>query len=238
MADETAWSVLEHGDVVKLAENLWWVEGALPGMSLRRAMTVAKRTDGKLVIHTAVALREPEMKELEAFGEPAFLLVPSGFHRLDAPRFKHRYPAMKVLAPKGSRAKVAEKVQVDGTYEDYPQDDAVRVEGLLGVKDVEGVMLVRSADGTTVVLNDALFNMPEKPSDFLGWMFTSLFGSAPGPRVSRLVKLLMVGDKKALRSDFERFAAIGDLQRLIVAHGAVAKGRDAAAALRTAAAQL
>src|SRR5207253_3206823 len=131
--DDREWKVFGHGDVVKLSENLWWVEGGLPGMSMKRAMTVARRSDGKLVIHSAIAMNDAAMKELEAFGEPAFLLVPSGFHRLDAPRFKARYPSIKVLAPKGSRAKVAQKVQVDGTYEEYPQDPAVRVEMLQGI---------------------------------------------------------------------------------------------------------
>jgi hypothetical protein len=237
-AGDSAWKVGAHGPIVKLAENLWWVEGALPGTTIPRAMTVAKRADGRLVIHSAIAMGDASMRELEAFGEPAFLVVPSRLHRLDAPRFKARYPAIRVLAPKGSRAKVAEKVAVEGTYEDYPPDTDVRVEPLQGIRDVEGVMLVSSKDGATVVLNDTVFNLPTKPRDPVGWLMTTLFASAPGPRVSRVVKLAMIADKKALRGELERLAAIPDLQRLIVAHGAVATGRDAASALRTAAAAL
>ncbi len=55
------WRVLAHGPAEPLAENLWRVEGALPGMSLRRVMTVAKRTDGRLVVHSAIALEEGAM---------------------------------------------------------------------------------------------------------------------------------------------------------------------------------
>ena len=43
------WNVLPHGPTQKLAENLWWVQGSLRGMSLKRVMTAARRTDGKLV---------------------------------------------------------------------------------------------------------------------------------------------------------------------------------------------
>ena len=97
---------------------------------------------------------------------------------------------------------------------------------LHGIQDKEGAMIVRSADGTTVVLNDALFNMDTK-KDVLGYLFTTLLGSAPGPRVSRLAKLVFIKDKAALRRDFERFAQIPDLVRLIVAHEKVASGPEA-----------
>ena len=120
-------------------------------------------------------------------------------------------------------------------YEDFPQDDTVRLETIAGVKKAEGVMVVRSEDGVTLVLNDVVFNMAEKPKDAVGWMVTSLFGSAPGPRVSRLFKMLAVSDKKALRADLERLASTPGLKRVIVAHGAVAQGADASGILRAAA---
>ena len=227
------WKVLAHGPIERLAENLWWVQGALPGMSLKRTMSVARMHDGRLVIHNGIAMQEPAMREVEAFGTPAFLIVPNGAHRLDAPAYKRRYPNLTVLAPKGARAKVAEKVQVDGTYEDLPQDDSVRLEMLHGVGDSEGAMLIRSPDGTTVVLNDAVFNMDRK-RDPLGFFFTTLLGSAPGPRISRLAKLVFIKDKAALRGDLERYAAIPDLVRLVVAHEKVAQGLDARAALQKA----
>jgi hypothetical protein len=232
------WKVLSHGPIEKLAENLWRVEGSLPGMSLRRVMTIARRADGRLVVHSAIALEEMAMKEIEALGKLSFLLVPNAFHRLDAPAFKKRYPELVVLTPKGARAKVAAKVAVDGTYEDFPPDQAVRLETLRGVKDGEGAMFVRSNDGETIVLNDVIFNMPKKPSDPLGWFFTTIMGSAPGPRTSRLFKLVAVNDKDALREDLMRLADTPDLVRVIVAHGEVAKGHEAAKAIKAATAYL
>jgi hypothetical protein len=231
------WKVLDHGPIVELSENIWWVGGAVPGMSLRRCMVVVRLADGRLVIHGGIALREKERLELEAWGTPSILLVPNGGHRLDAPAYKKRYPALRVLTPEGSRKRVEEVVRVDGTYQDFPADEAVRCETLHGVKRGEGAMIVRSADGVTVVLNDAVFNMDRK-KDLLGFLFTTVLGSAPGPRVSRLAKLLFVEDKAALRADLERYAAIPDLVRLVVAHEKVASGADASAALRQAATYL
>ena len=62
------WKVLAHEPVVKLAENLWWVRGAIPGMSLKRVMTVARLADGRLALHSPIALEAPAMAELEAHG--------------------------------------------------------------------------------------------------------------------------------------------------------------------------
>jgi hypothetical protein len=200
-------------------------------------MLVARMGDGRLVIHNAIATDDATRAQIEALGTPAFLIVPSGMHRLDAPAYKKRYPELTVLAPKGSRAKVEEKVRVDGSYEDFPRDDRVRFERIDGVGDVEGAMFVRSDDGVTLVLNDIVFNMDRK-RDVLGFLFTTVMGSAPGPRVSRLAKLALVKDKRALRANLERLAATPDLVRLAVAHEKVASGPDAAAALRRAATYL
>ncbi len=232
------WKVLPHGPLESLADNLRWAWGSLPKMSLRRNMTVVRLSDGRLVIHNAIALGDSEMRALEEWGTPAFLVVPNGAHRLDAKVFLDRYPSLRVVTPRGSKARVEEVVRVDATYDDVDVgDESVRFETLSGVAEAEGAMIVRSSDGVTVVLNDAVFNMDRK-RDPLGFFFTTLLGSAPGPRVSRLSKLVFIKDKKALRQDLERFAALPDLTRLIVAHEKVAHGPDAAAALRRAATYL
>lgn len=231
------WKPLAHETLLRLAENLHWVRGSIPGMSLKRVMTIARLEDGGLVLHSAIALEEAAQKQLEALGEPRFLIVPNPGHRLDAPAYKKRYPKLSVFAPKGAREKVSEVVAVAGSYEDFPQSNAVRFETLNGVAEMEGAMLVRSSDGTSVVLNDVMFNMDRK-KDPLGFFFTTLLGSAPGPRVSRLAKLVYVKDKRALRADFERFAAIPDLVRVIVAHEKIASGAEAKAALLKAASYL
>jgi hypothetical protein len=232
-------TVLPHEPIVRLAENLWWVRGTLPNMSLKRVMTVV-RLEGPsspLVIHNAIALEEPAMRELEAWGTPQFLLVPNGAHRLDAPAFKKRYPQLKVFAPPGSRTKVHEVVPVDGSYLDFPDAPNIELRALPGIAETEGAVIVRSSDGSTVILNDVVFNM-DRPRDLLGLLFTGVFGSAPGPRVSRLSKLVFVKDRAALKGELLALAALPDLQRLIVAHDKVAHGPEARAALETAATYL
>ena len=110
----TTWTVLPHRPLEKLEPNLWRVEGDLPGGNGTRVMTIDKLATGGLVVHNAVALEAEQMAEIDAFGKVEVLLVPNGFHRLDARVFKDRYPDARVLCPGSARKKVAQIVTVDG----------------------------------------------------------------------------------------------------------------------------
>jgi hypothetical protein len=223
-----AWKILPHGPLEPLAENLWRVEGSLPDMALPRTMAVARDAQGRLLLHSAIALSDASMAELERLGEPSFLVVPNGWHRLDAPAYKARYPKLKVFCPRGARKRAAQAVPVDGTYEDFPSGDQLRLSTLPGIREQEGVLSVRSQDGLTLVFNDLLFNVPHLPG-FFGFTF-KLMGSTGGPRVTRLARLTLVRDAKAVRAALERLAT-PDLRRILPGHGAVIS-QNAAETLR------
>src|SRR5689334_21357023 len=118
------WTVLPHRPLEKLEENLWYVSGRMG--SVQRMMAVARLTDGRLVIFNAVALDEPEMKELEAWGTPAFLVVPNAYHRVDAKIGKDRYPNLVVIAPQGGKKRIEQLLPVDRTDGDFG-DPTVRL---------------------------------------------------------------------------------------------------------------
>src|SRR5687767_1929748 len=122
------WTVLPHGKLTAVEDNILTVIGRIrmPLGELPRRMTVVRLGDGRLVVYSAIALEEESMRRLEAFGRPAFLIVPNDHHRLDARIWKARYPQMKVLAPEGARAKVAKIVPVDATATDFG-DPSVRL---------------------------------------------------------------------------------------------------------------
>jgi len=233
----SSWKVLEHGAVEQLCDNIWRVQGSLPGMSLKRTMTIVRRADGSLLLHSPIALDAARTLQLEALGPVAAIVVPSAVHRLDAPAYKARYPQVAVFCPSGGRSKIAKVIAVDGTFDDYADDGVIRFEMLDGVAASEGAMIVRSADGVSIVLNDVVMNM-DKKRDLVGYLFTTVMGSAPGPRVSRLARMVLVKDQAALRRHLERLATTPNLQRLIVAHEKVESGGQAAFALREAASYL
>ena len=109
------WNVLPHGKLTPMADGMLTVEGRIkmPLMHLPRRMTVVRLHDSRLVVWSAIALDDAAMATFEAFGRPAFLVVPNDHHRLDAKAWKNRYPELKVIAPEGAREKIADFVADD-----------------------------------------------------------------------------------------------------------------------------
>lgn len=214
---DSNWPVVPHGPLVQLTPRLWRVEGDILGMPLKRVMAVAKMADGRLVVHGAIAMDDAGMAALDALGKVAFIVVPSGYHRIDGPRYARRYPDAKVLCPKNATKRVAEKTTVHGSYDDLPADPHVKLRHFAGMKELEGIMTVEDEDGVSIVVNDALFNMPHVPG-FKGFMFRYVTGSSGGPKVSNLARWFLIKDKAAFKAELSRLAATPRLKRVLVAH--------------------
>ncbi len=117
--EQAQWKVGPHGAIEKLEHNLWRVEGDVPGGKLKRVMAIAKLPDDDLVVHNAIALDEPRMREIDEWGRVAYIVVPNGYHRLDCGRFKRRYPSAKVVCPAAAIKRVNEVAKVDVSYADF-----------------------------------------------------------------------------------------------------------------------
>jgi hypothetical protein len=209
-----AWTVLPHQPVEKLSENLWSVSGSMPDPKIQRRMVVARLANGALVIHNAVALDDASMKELESFGDPAYLLVPNGFHRQDAFIYKQRYPKIRVLCPKSATAKVKQVVEPDGSYDDVPADPKVHVFHLRGLKHREGGLLVESAESSSAVFCDAVMNV-----DARGGPMGFLLAPTGRPGIPRIMRWIMISDRAEFRAHLDELASARDLARVLVGHG-------------------
>jgi hypothetical protein len=216
-SSNTEWSVSAHGPIEKLEDNLWSVAGTLPGMALRRRMVIMRLSSGKLVVHSAVALEEASMREIEAWGEVAYIIVPNGYHRVDAPRYKARYPNAKVLCPKTATSRVAQVVAVDGDIETLPSDASVRYELVSGTAGGEYLFVVTSSSGhVTLVINDLVFNHPHA-SGFAGFVMR-MIGSSGAPRVTLIARMLLVKDKSEVRAQLSKLADLPGLTRIVPSH--------------------
>ncbi len=213
----TEWKVLDHGTLEQLTSNLYRVEGALPDMALPRHMIIVKLPGERLLIHNAIAVGDEVREQIEQLGDPTYLLVPNGWHRLDAPAYKQRYPELSVICPRGSRDKVEEAVAVDLTYDQFSGEDAVSLVHLDGLRDVEGVLQYRGEDGVTLVFNDVLFNQPHM-AGMMG-LFFRLIGSTGGPKVTRIARWGIVKDRSACADHIGRLARTVGLVRVIPGHG-------------------
>jgi hypothetical protein len=114
---QQAWKVHPHGHLEAVSADVLTVTGTInmPAGKLPRRMTVVRVAGQKLIIFSAISLEESEMRRLEEFGQPAFMIVPNDHHRMDARSWRDRYPGIQVISPAGARAKVERVVPVDST---------------------------------------------------------------------------------------------------------------------------
>ena len=213
------WKVLPHGELSEIDENILTVTGTIrmPLVQLPRRMTVVRLADRRLVVWSAISLDAAGMRKLEAYGEPAWLVVPNDHHRLDAAAWKRRYPQLRVVAPEGARRKIEEAVPVDATAPDFG-DPKVRFVVVRGTRGHEAALLVVNRSGTTLVLNDIVGNI-RGATGFGGWLLGVMGFAGDEPHVPRPIALMLVDDKAALKAQLLEWAAIASLRRILVSHG-------------------
>jgi hypothetical protein len=209
------WKVLPHQPLERLSPTLMTVTGDLrmPLTVLERRMTLARLRDGRLVVFSAIALDEVELRKVEDFGRPAFLVVPGHLHRLDAFAWKQRYPELTVVAPSGARARVGEVVPVDTSTPDF-DDAAVRFVEVPGTGARESALEVREDGRLTLVLNDIVGNLPKSH----GFVLRALGFATDKPRIPWPIRRMLLKDARALRSQFEAWAE-QPVERILVSHG-------------------
>jgi hypothetical protein len=225
------WTVLPHGKLTQVDEGLLTVVGELkmPLGEFPRRMTVVRLDDDRLVIFSAVALEEPEMQQLEAYGDPAFMIVPSDLHRIDAKIWKQRYPQLTVVAPPGAREKVSEVVTVDTDWVDF-KDPAVKYVNVSGTEGSEAALVVRRKAGTSLIVNDLIWNVPDQPG-IGGWLFHAMGLSGDQPIIPFVAKMHTIRDRNAVRHQLQEWSRLYGLQRIIVSHGDII-GSEAPIVLR------
>jgi hypothetical protein len=235
MAKARPWTVTPHAPLEQLDDDLWAVTSPVPGLrGVDRRMTIARRTDGALVFYNAVPVDDATLAELRALGTPAYLIVPNRFHMIDAPAFREKL-GVKAFAPEASRARVAERMPIDGALDALPPDARVRVGGTPGFKTGEAYLVVAHGERRSLVVADLVTNM-QRVSGFGGFMMHVLGFTGERPKLPKPVRFRVLRDKAQVRAQLEELAATPGLCRLVVSHGPIVS--DAAAVLREIAATI
>ncbi|HXS06832.1 MAG TPA: hypothetical protein VN723_08590 [Rhizomicrobium sp.] len=214
------WTVLPHGPVTRVDDAILTVTGEIPMplVHFERRMTVVGLGDGTSVIYSAIALDAPGMRMVETLGEPRWLIVPGDAHRLDARIFKARYPAIRVIAPEGARARVEKALPVDDTEADF-NDPNVLFKAVPGTGGHEASLMVRRASGVTLILNDLIGNLRRK-GGFEGWLLHVMGFGGDGPQIPTVERFLMVRNKNLLRRQLVAWANGRQIKRILMSHGA------------------
>lgn len=213
------WIVTPHGKLEKLEDNLWAVEGNVPGAPFRRRMCIVRRADGTLLFFNAMPLEDTVLREVRSLGKPGALVVPHDQHMIDAHAFAEKLD-VPLYGPKDCEQKIRERAPMAGTLEALPPDPALSIEPVVGVKNGEPALFVTSGSGrVSLLVSDVLMNNSKDAVGFL----PRLLGFAGKLKVVPVFRMLYLKDKPALRAQLERWAGLPGLARLVPAHGSVAE---------------
>ena len=216
------WKVDPHGPLEPLADGVWTVAGeiSMPLGHFPRRMTVVRLEGRRLAIWSAMCLDDAAMAQLDALGEVAFLIVPGVAHRLDLRPWNRRYPPAQIVCPPGARETVAEAVPPDAST-DVLGDPSVAFQTVPGVDNKEAALLVRRADGTTLVVNDIIANV-RHPDGLGAQVMARLMGfGVKEPQMPWLGEKMFVKDHAAIATALRDWATEPGLARIVVSHGDV-----------------
>jgi hypothetical protein len=214
-----AWKVHPHGQLTQIDDNILTVTGTIlmPAGRLPRRMTVVRLAHGDLVIFSAMSLAEDQMAVLEAFGTPAYMIVPNDHHRMDVKSWKERYHSLRVIAPAGAREKVEKVVLVDATFGQFG-DNSVRFMPVAGTGEKEAALEVHGAHGTTLILNDLVGNI-RGARGFSGWFLRLMGFAGDEPHIPWPIRRAIIESRGQVREQLLTWAAMTSLRRILVSHG-------------------
>jgi hypothetical protein len=124
-----------------------------------------------------------------------------------------------VIAPDGARAKAEQVVPVDATHADF-HDASVRYQTVPGTEGHEAALIVQGSGGTTLVVNDLIWNVRSRPG-VDGFLYRLLRLSGPKPKIASVVRMTTIKDKGAVRAQLNAWARLRDLKRIVVSHGEI-----------------
>jgi hypothetical protein len=213
--------IYPYGAPERLAEGIWLVRGNL-SYPLHRNMVIIRLATGDLVLHSVIAMEEAGLQALEALGTPAYSIVPSVLHVMDAPFYKARYPAMKQLAPSAAMAEIGKTVALDDSVEDVLPSLGFGLHKVPGTKVAEFVYDVPIPGGGRALVANDVFGSAHAADDsrILGWLIVSHI-AVPGHHlgIPRIYRWRFITDVAGIRKFAGDLATIPDLRLITVSHG-------------------
>jgi hypothetical protein len=228
-----AWIVTRHDPLRQIDDNLWAINGDVPGfspaMGFHRRMSIIRLSDGRLLFFNAVPVDDSTLDQIRRLGRPALLLVPHHLHAIDAHAFRERL-RLSAYTAATSIDRVREILPVEGSLADLPRDEALSIVELPSSKFGEAGVIVKTGPRASLLVCDLVINLPHGPG-LIGLLFRALGFTASEPQLPFPVRIRAFGPKAAVRADLRRLSEIPGLARIVPSHGPVVS-TDAAGALR------
>eukprot|EP01080_Neovahlkampfia_damariscottae_P005880 gene5880-9708_t len=195
-----------------------------PSDPLPRNMVVYKINNKELLLHSVIAMKEEDMKQLESIGIPKIIIVPNSFHNMDYPLYQERYKDIIVTTPSFYAKSLK---NVDSSIEDWLNKNEEMKQKIIIHNPTEGQFeylyeFRMDENSAAAVLCDQMFNL-KKTGGFAGFIQYQM-GSSGFFGVSFIGRMLLkcMGKTKMFKDWFSNIKEkIPCLKLICVAHGGV-----------------
>jgi Domain of unknown function (DUF4336) len=207
--------------LLQLAPDLWVADRpqSFYGLRVGTRMTVMRLGDGRLLLHSPVALDDALRAELDALGRVSFAVAPNRVHHLYAGDVARAYPGTRLWIAPGLERKRPDLAYEATLGDEAPEEWRAEVaQAFFRGRPYENEVAFFHRPSRTLVLCDLAFNFGPRtatPTRILMKLLRSYGRLGP----SKLDPLL-IRDRRAARASLERILA-WDFDRVVVAHGDV-----------------
>lgn len=205
----------------QLREGLWVGDYRVPGLPCRS--TAVSLGDGFLVYSPGESLLEP----FADVGEARFLLAPNNFHHFGLTAWRGK--GAEVVVADGARKRLTKKGHADLKSLDALRPalpSSVTILEPPGTRVGETWLRVEHPEGVAWVIGDSFFSIEGTPNKLMIKLVVKIMDSAPGLKMSRLMKWGGLSDRKGFRAWVEQRLDEDAPNMLVTCHGAVVTGDD------------
>lgn len=183
------------------------------------AVTVMRKRDGGLVVHSPAALDGATRDALASFGRVDAIVWPSWWHDLHRREWAAAFGDATLYVAPDLRRAVAGRADARVLSDALAVDENIEVAAVdrLGVWFDEYVFLHRPS--RTLVVADLVVNVDLAGLPFPTNLFFALMGTRPGPKIPWYYRMV-ARDRVRLRAQLDRIASL-DFDKLVVGHGDV-----------------
>jgi hypothetical protein len=194
-----------------------WVEHTpvrILGTQLTATMTLVRKSDGSLLVHSPIPLTPERRAAVEALGTVCELYAPNLFHHSWLSAWADAYPHARVHAPRALRTKQP-KLHIDRAHGEGAFVDGIDELRIDGCRLNESALYVHSA--RTLIVADLVHNVGQPAG---GWtrFYTKAMGFYDRVALSRALRWTMFSDRAAARRSVDELLA-RPFERLVVGHG-------------------
>lgn len=189
------------------------------GMVLGTRMTVVRKRDGSLWIHSPVGITRHLAEAVDALGRVGSLVAPNKYHHLFLPDWIAAYPAADVYAAPGLRLKRQDIAFNHDLTDLAPREWADEIDQVIfrGSRAFDEVVFFHR-ESRTAILTDLVVNVRLDTQPLLGRLVGKLDGVAfPHGTTPRLYQLSMKSRREG-RAAVEKIVG-WQPERAIISHG-------------------